>query len=137
MPDAASTILVVEDDTIVRMLIVDVLEELEYTVLEAEDATSALKLVMDSGNRIDLLMTDQGLPDMKGTALAKKVIEAAPGPSGPVRQRLFREHRRSARHALHWQAILHRPVARQGKKHSCLVSTLPLPFPAKTQKTGC
>ncbi|KPW68073.1 Response regulator [Pseudomonas cannabina] len=78
MPDAASTILVVEDDTIVRMLIVDVLEELEYTVLEAEDATSALKLVMDSGNRIDLLMTDQGLPDMKGTALARKVIELRP-----------------------------------------------------------
>ena len=34
---SASTILVVEDDAIVRMLIVDVLEELEYAVLEAED----------------------------------------------------------------------------------------------------
>ncbi|MCF5673825.1 response regulator [Pseudomonas syringae] len=78
MPDAASTILVVEDDAIVRMLIVDVLEELEYTVLEAEDATSALELVTDSSNRIDLLMTDQGLPDMKGTVLAKKVIELRP-----------------------------------------------------------
>lgn len=39
----ASTILVVEDDAIVRMLIVDVLEELEYTVLEAEDGEEAQK----------------------------------------------------------------------------------------------
>ncbi len=45
MPDATSTILVVEDDTIVRMLIVDVLEELEYTVLEAEDAMTALEIL--------------------------------------------------------------------------------------------
>ena len=35
MPASASTILVVEDDAIVRMLIVDVLEELEFSVLEA------------------------------------------------------------------------------------------------------
>ncbi len=78
MPDTARTILVVEDDAIVRMLIVDVLEELEYRVLEAEDATSALTFVADDSNHIDLLMTDQGLPDMKGTALAKKVIELRP-----------------------------------------------------------
>lgn len=78
MPDTARTILVVEDDAIVRMLIVDVLEELEYTVLEAEDATTALAIVTNNANHIDLLMTDQGLPDMKGTALAKKVIELRP-----------------------------------------------------------
>lgn len=78
MPDTARTILVVEDDAIVRMLIVDVLEELEYKVLEAEDATSAMTFVADDSNHIDLLMTDQGLPDMKGTVLAKKVIELRP-----------------------------------------------------------
>ncbi|RZA14166.1 MAG: response regulator, partial [Proteobacteria bacterium] len=42
MSDSPRTILVVEDDNIVRMLIVDVLEELEYTVLEAADAAEAL-----------------------------------------------------------------------------------------------
>jgi CheY-like chemotaxis protein len=67
---AASSILVVEDDTIVRMLIVDVLEELQYTVFEAADAEAALALLRDSQNIIDLLMTDQGLPDMKGIELA-------------------------------------------------------------------
>ncbi|WP_397453475.1 response regulator [Pseudomonas sp. NA-150] len=65
-----SSILVVEDDNIVRMLIVDVLEELEYTVFEAADAEAALSQLRDGNNVIDLLMTDQGLPDMKGIELA-------------------------------------------------------------------
>ena len=78
MPDAASTILVVEDDNIVRMLIVDVLEELEYQVLEAADAAQALGFVQDQASHIDLMMTDQGLPDMKGTELAEKVRALRP-----------------------------------------------------------
>ncbi|KQQ55805.1 response regulator [Pseudomonas sp. Leaf127] len=69
MSDPTSTILVVEDDDIVRMLIVDVLEELEYKVLEAANAEEALT-TLESDTPIDLLMTDQGLPDMKGTDLA-------------------------------------------------------------------
>ena len=72
---AASTILVVEDDAIVRMLIVDVLEELEFTVLEAADAGEALALVQNTDKIIDLMMTDVGLPDMDGKQLANKVRE--------------------------------------------------------------
>ena len=71
----ASTILVVEDDAIVRMLIVDVLEELEFKVLEAADAEEALKMVKDTGQIIDLMMTDVGLPDMDGKQLATEVRE--------------------------------------------------------------
>jgi len=62
MPASASTILVVEDDAIVRMLIVDVLEELEFSVLEADGSEAALSLLEDAGQHIDLLMTDVGLP---------------------------------------------------------------------------
>ncbi|MFH7423323.1 response regulator, partial [Pseudomonas syringae pv. tagetis] len=72
------TILVGEDASNVRMLNVDVLEELQYKVLEAEDATSALTFDTDDSHHIDLLMTDQGFPEMKGTALAKKVNEHPP-----------------------------------------------------------
>ena len=72
---AASTILVVEDDAIVRMLIVDVLEELEFKVLEAADAGEALALVQNTDKIIDLMMTDVGLPDMDGKQLATKVRE--------------------------------------------------------------
>lgn len=75
MSATPSTILVVEDDAIVRMLIVDVLEELEFNVLEAEDSQRALELLGDKSLRIDLLMTDVGLPDMDGRALAHKARE--------------------------------------------------------------
>ncbi|MBD8472699.1 response regulator [Pseudomonas sp. CFBP 8770] len=70
MSDTAKTILVVEDDAIVRMLIVDVLEEFEFKVLEAEDGPQALTFLNDSAETIDLMMTDMGLPGMDGKELA-------------------------------------------------------------------
>lgn len=78
MSATSPTILVVEDDAIVRMLIVDVLEELEFTVVEAADAEEALKKVEDTHQVIDLMMTDVGLPDMDGKQLATKVRELRP-----------------------------------------------------------
>jgi CheY-like chemotaxis protein len=78
MPSPASTILVVEDDAIVRMLIVDVLEELEFRVLEAADAAEALAVVQDDKQIIDLMMTDVGLPVMDGRELAKQARSVRP-----------------------------------------------------------
>ena len=78
MSAPASTILVVEDDAIVRMLIVDVLEELEFKVVEAADAAEALTVVQNTGQVIDLMMTDVGLPDMDGKELANKVRKLRP-----------------------------------------------------------
>jgi len=78
MSDPTSTILVVEDDDIVRMLIVDVLEELEYTVLEAADGGEALTFVENDAQTIDLMMTDKGLPDIDGVQLAKKARQLRP-----------------------------------------------------------
>jgi len=72
MSAATSTILVVEDDAIVRMLIVDVLEELEFRVLEAADGEEALTLIADTTQVIDLMMTDNGLPGISGRELATK-----------------------------------------------------------------
>jgi len=67
-----STILVVEDDAIVRMLIVDVLEELEFKVLEADGSEQALETLKDLTQQIDLMMTDVGLPEMDGRELANE-----------------------------------------------------------------
>ncbi|CAI8794259.1 Response regulator [Pseudomonas sp. IT-347P] len=78
MSTTPSTILVVEDDDIVRMLIADVLEELEFKVLEAEDGDAALELLEDMNNQIDLMMTDHGLPGMNGRELATKARELRP-----------------------------------------------------------
>lgn len=79
MPASVSTILVVEDDAIVRMLIVDVLEELEFSVLEADGSDAALSLLENPQQTIDLLMTDVGLPGMNGRQLADAARQRQPG----------------------------------------------------------
>jgi PAS domain S-box-containing protein len=71
------TILVVEDEAIVRMLLVDALEEQGYTVLEAEDGNAALGIVA-SLERIDLLATDVGLPGINGRQLAEMARSLRP-----------------------------------------------------------
>ncbi|HWJ73823.1 MAG TPA: PAS domain-containing protein [Kaistia sp.] len=64
------TVLIVDDEAIVRMLVVDVLREAGYAVLEAADGPAGLK-VMQSAARIDLLVTDVGLPGgMNGRQMA-------------------------------------------------------------------
>ena len=73
-----SIILVVEDDAIVRMLIVDVLEELEFKVLEADGSEQALETLKDLDQQIDLMMTDVGLPVMDGCELANQARALRP-----------------------------------------------------------
>jgi len=72
------TVLVVEDDPSVRMVVVDVLEDLGYRALEAGDAKQALPHLEGRG-RIDLLVTDVGLPGMNGRQLAEIARQKRPG----------------------------------------------------------
>lgn len=66
----AQTVLVVEDEAPIRSLIGELLEDLGYTVLEAADGASGLKLLR-SGVNIELLITDVGLPNgMNGRQVA-------------------------------------------------------------------
>ncbi|WGO95479.1 PAS domain-containing protein [Pseudomonas viciae] len=67
---AGETVLLVEDEPAVRMLVRDLLEALGYTALEAQDAKTAIVL-LESDRRIDLLVTDVGLPGMNGRQLAE------------------------------------------------------------------
>ena len=71
------TILVVEDDAAVRLLITAVLEELGYKYLEASGAPQAMTILQGS-TRIDLLLTDVGLPIMNGRQLAEFARESRP-----------------------------------------------------------
>lgn len=64
------SVLVVEDDSAVRMLIVDVLEGMGYRVIEAWDGPAALP-ILASDVRIDLLVSDVGLPGMNGREVAE------------------------------------------------------------------
>ena len=67
--EAGEVVLVVEDEIAVRDLVVDVLQELGYRAIEAADGPSGLKL-LQSKIRIDLLVTDIGLPGLNGRQLA-------------------------------------------------------------------
>jgi PAS domain S-box-containing protein len=67
------TVLIVDDEPTVRMLVAEVLSDLGYQCIEAEDGPSGLK-VLNSSTRIDLLITDVGLP---GGLNGRQVADAA------------------------------------------------------------
>ncbi|WP_237478749.1 PAS domain S-box protein [Lichenibacterium dinghuense] len=75
---AAETVLVVEDELSVRDLVVEVLADLGYRALQAPDGPSGLK-VLQGGERVDLLVTDVGLPGMNGRQLAEQGRRLRPG----------------------------------------------------------
>jgi CheY-like chemotaxis protein len=70
---AGGTVLLVDDDRAVRMLVSEVLEDKGYTILQADDGPSGLH-ILDSKVRIDLLITDVGLP---GGLNGRQVADAA------------------------------------------------------------
>ena len=74
---AGEVVLVVEDETAVRDLVVEVLEELGYRAIEAVDGAAGLK-VLQSKMRLDLLITDIGLPGLNGRQLADAAREHRP-----------------------------------------------------------
>jgi PAS domain S-box-containing protein len=75
---AGETVLIVDDEDSVRMLVNEILRELGYEVLQAEDAARALK-ILDSNMRVDLLVTDVGLPGgVNGRQLADAALVTRP-----------------------------------------------------------
>ena len=76
--EQGETVLVVDDEPTVRMLVTAVLEDLGYTALEAADGAAGLR-VLQSDVRIDLLVTDVGLPHMNGRQVADAARVARPG----------------------------------------------------------
>jgi PAS domain S-box-containing protein len=68
---AGETVLVVDDEPTIRMLVTEVLEDLGYLAIQAEEGPSALK-ALQAARRVDLLVTDVGLPGgMNGRQLAE------------------------------------------------------------------
>jgi CheY-like chemotaxis protein len=74
---SGETVLVVEDEPVVRAVIVEMLGEQGYRTLEAVDGPSGLR-VLRTDERIDLLVTDVGLPGMNGRQLADQARESRP-----------------------------------------------------------
>ncbi|MDE2377624.1 CHASE3 domain-containing protein [Bradyrhizobium sp.] len=74
----SETILVVEDDALVRNFVTAQLQSLGYRTIAADDARAALALV-DRGEPFDLLFTDVVMPGMSGRQLADAVAQRRPG----------------------------------------------------------
>lgn len=78
MPRGHETVLVVEDEPSVRAVVVQLLKNLGYTVVEAEDGLEALERLDEIGE-IDLLFTDIVLPGgMTGEDVAAEVLKRQP-----------------------------------------------------------
>ena len=76
--EAAARILVVDDEAVVRMLVVDLLRERGHSVQEAEDAVSAM-VKLESAAAFDLMITDIGLPNgFNGSVLARRARSLRP-----------------------------------------------------------
>ena len=72
------TILLVEDDEVVRKLVSEVLDNEGYRLLEAANGVAALSICAQYEERIHLLLTDVIMPEMSGRALADRLVPQHP-----------------------------------------------------------
>jgi len=84
IPTGSETILVVEDEQIVRRLTVKTLRAQGYRVIEASDGAEALDIAMDIGPELDLVISDVIMPRVSGPELVKRL-----GPVAPRARRLL------------------------------------------------
>jgi PAS domain S-box-containing protein len=73
------TVLLVEDELVVRRLVAEILESNGYTVLQAGDGPSALELLRRHTGSLDLLLTDVVMPGMSGPDVAGAIAAMRPG----------------------------------------------------------
>ncbi len=73
------TVLLVEDDEMVRKMTGEMLKEMGYTVLISKDPYDALRICGNVNTPIDLLLTDVVMPSMKGTELRDRIQSVRPG----------------------------------------------------------
>jgi two-component system cell cycle sensor histidine kinase/response regulator CckA len=75
----SETILIVEDNELVRNLTSEALRQFGYSVIEASGGDPALKIIQENGEKIDLLLTDVVMPGLNGRELADQVLSSRPG----------------------------------------------------------
>ena len=73
------TILVAEDDEVVREVICRLLELRGFDVLEAPDGEEALELIENLSGDLDLVLTDLNMPKVGGRELAERLARLRPG----------------------------------------------------------
>jgi len=78
LPQGSETVLLVEDDLSVRGLVVQVLRENGYNLLEAANGNEALRMAQEYAGEIHLLLTDVVMPQMGGKELADRLKTLRP-----------------------------------------------------------
>ncbi|MEZ5307047.1 MAG: ATP-binding protein [Pyrinomonadaceae bacterium] len=78
IPRGDETILLVEDEDLIRKTSVEVLKSLGYKILEARNGEDAARVAAEYGEPIHLLLTDVVMPKMNGRELAKQAKIAHP-----------------------------------------------------------
>lgn len=73
-----STILVVEDNEMVRTMVIELLKSSGYQVFSAETPTLALEMALEHGTNINLLVTDVMMPEMNGQELYEQLLDSLP-----------------------------------------------------------
>jgi PAS domain S-box-containing protein len=79
MPGGSETILLVEDEDVVRGLARKILEHAGYQVLEASRGEEAVRLCLERAGPIDLLLTDVVMPETSGKEVADRMTKLFPG----------------------------------------------------------
>ncbi len=78
LPQGTETILLVEDEEMIRKAAREILEDNGYRVLEASGGDEALMICREHKARIQLLMTDVVMPHMNGRELAERLVSLRP-----------------------------------------------------------
>lgn len=81
-PTTSRTVLVVDDEEVVRLLVCRALTEAGYRVIEATHGSAALAVLEEDGRRVDLVVCDLVMPGLNGRDLARWL--AAHNPSLPI-----------------------------------------------------
>src|SRR5688572_26323808 len=76
--ESRPTVLVVDDQLVVRTLVTRVLTEAGYDVLQASDATAALRFVQDEREHITVVLTDVRMPGFSGIELGRRIWATDP-----------------------------------------------------------
>jgi len=75
----SETILLVEDNELVRRLAYEILKHQGYTLLTAKSAVQAMDVLVTHCESVDLLLTDVVMPDMNGKQLYEEIVKQCPG----------------------------------------------------------
>jgi len=78
IPEGTETVLVVEDEDLVRNIAIKILKRQGYKVYSADSGGNAQALVEDKNLALDLLVTDIVMPNMNGRELAERMVTRSP-----------------------------------------------------------